>query len=412
LVVNPLASFEVAIAALKVNALRSFLAMLGVIIGVASVIVMVSVASGAGEAIEARIKSLGTNVLVIFPGSFTSGGRRAGEGTALALSEGDLAAIRAAVPTIVAAAGMVTGSAPIVFGNSNWTTQVNGVNADYLDVRDWPLADGRSFTDAELRSGAKVVILGATTQRELFGNTPAIGEQVRIKNVPFTVIGTLAVKGQTGFGTDQDDTALVPVSTARRRLFGAEQTVPDNLRSIMVEVASADEMSDAQEEIENLLRQRRHVRPGMPDDFQVRNMAEFIRARSETQSILSVLLGATAAISLVVGGIGIMNIMLVSVTERTKEIGLRMAVGARRRDILSQFLIEAVTLCVTGGVIGLLIGSSAAIAMSVWGNWPIALKPSLVLIALVSAGLVGVFFGYYPARRASLMNPIDALRYE
>jgi putative ABC transport system permease protein len=412
LVVNPLASFEVAIAALKVNALRSFLAMLGVIIGVASVIVMVSVASGAGEAIEARIKSLGTNVLVIFPGSFTSGGRRAGEGTALALSEGDLAAIRAAVPTIVAAAGMVTGSAPIVFGNSNWTTQVNGVNADYLDVRDWPLADGRSFTDAELRSGAKVVILGATTQRELFGNTPAIGEQVRIKNVPFTVIGTLAVKGQTGFGTDQDDTALVPVSTARRRLFGAEQTVPDNLRSIMVEVASADEMSDAQEEIENLLRQRRHVRPGTPDDFQVRNMAEFIRARSETQSILSVLLGATAAISLVVGGIGIMNIMLVSVTERTKEIGLRMAVGARRRDILSQFLIEAVTLCVTGGVIGLLIGSSAAIAMSVWGNWPIALKPSLVLIALVSAGLVGVFFGYYPARRASLMNPIDALRYE
>jgi putative ABC transport system permease protein len=410
--VNLLASFEVAIAALKVNALRSFLAMLGVIIGVASVIVMVSVASGAGEAIEARIKSLGTNVLVVFPGSFTSGGRRAGEGTALALSEGDLAAIRADVPTIVAAAGMVTGSAPIVFGNSNWTTQVNGVNADYLDVRDWPLADGRSFTDAELRSGAKVVILGATTQRELFGNTPAIGAQVRIKNVPFTVIGTLGVKGQTGFGTDQDDTALVPVSTARRRLFGAEQTVPDNLRSIMVEVASADEMSDAQEEIENLLRQRRHVRPGTPDDFQVRNMAEFIRARSETQNILSVLLGATAAISLVVGGIGIMNIMLVSVTERTKEIGLRMAVGARRRDILSQFLIEAVTLCVTGGLIGLLIGSSAAIAMSVWGNWPIALKPSLVLIALVSAGLVGVFFGYYPARRASLMNPIDALRYE
>jgi putative ABC transport system permease protein len=410
--VNPLVSFKVAVDALKMHALRTFLAMLGVIIGVASVIVMVSVASGAGEAIEARIRALGTNVLVIFPGSFTSGGRRAGEGTALALSENDLAAIRASVPTVVGAAGMVSGSAPIVVGNSNWTTSVTGVNADYLDVRDWPLADGRSFTEAELRSGAKVVILGATTARELFGNAPALGEQVRIKNVPFTIIGTLTEKGQSGFGTDQDDTALVPLSTARRRLFGAEQTVPDNLRTIMVEVASADAMNDTQEEIENLLRQRRHVRPGTPDGFQVRNMAEFIRARSETQSILSVLLGATAAISLVVGGIGIMNIMLVSVTERTKEIGLRMAVGARRRDILSQFLIEAVTLCVTGGLIGLLIGGSAAISMSIWGNWPIALKPGLVVVALLSAGLVGVFFGYYPARRASLMNPIDALRYE
>jgi putative ABC transport system permease protein len=410
--VNPLASFKVAIGALKVNALRSFLAMLGVIIGVASVIVMVSVATGAGQAIEARIKALGTNVLVVMPGSFTSGGRRAGEGTALALSEGDLTAIRSKVTGVTAAAGTVSGSAPVVVGNANWTTSVNGVNEDFLEVRDWAIAEGRGFTEAELRSGAKVAILGATTARELFGASPVIGEQIRIKNVPFTVVGVLTVKGQSGWGGDQDDTALVPLSTARRRLFGSEQTVPDNLRSIMIEVASAEGMSDAQEEIELLLRERRHVRGGSPDDFQVRNMAEFIRARSETQSILSLLLGATAAISLIVGGIGIMNIMLVSVTERTKEIGLRMAVGARRRDILSQFLIEAVTLCVTGGLIGLLIGGSAALAMSIWGQWPIALSPSLVLIALASAGLVGVFFGYYPARRASLMNPIDALRYE
>jgi putative ABC transport system permease protein len=256
------------------------------------------------------------------------------------------------------------------------------------------------------------VILGATVARELFGSAPVIGEQVRIMNVPFTVIGLLTTKGQSGWGGDQDDTALVPVTTARRRLFGAEQTVPDNLRTIMVELSSTEEMGDAQAEIETLLRERRRVRANTPDDFRVRDMAEFIRTRSETQSILSLLLGATAAISLVVGGIGIMNIMLVSVTERTKEIGLRMAVGARRRDILKQFLIEAVTLCVTGGLIGLLIGGLAALAMSLWGSWPIALSPNLVLIALLSAGFVGVFFGFFPARRASRMNPIDALRYE
>jgi putative ABC transport system permease protein len=410
--VNPLASFRVALGALKVNALRSFLAMLGVIIGVASVIVMVSVASGAGQAIEERIRALGTNLLVISPGSFSAAGRRGGEGTAAALSESDLAVIRAKVPSITAAAGVISGSAPLVVGSSNWTTSIDGVNEDYLEVRDWPLVEGRNFTEAELRSAAKVVILGATAARELYGGTPALGEQLRIMNVPFTVIGLLAIKGESGWGRDQDDIALVPINTARRRLFGAEQTVPDNLRTIMVEVASAGEMRDAQAEIETLLRERRRVRTGAQDDFRVRDMAEFIRTRTETQSILSLLLGATAVISLIVGGIGIMNIMLVSVTERTKEIGLRMAVGARRRDILSQFLIEAVTLCVTGGLIGLLIGGGAALTMSIWGQWPVALSPDLVLIALFSAGLVGVFFGYYPARRAAQMNPIDALRYE
>jgi putative ABC transport system permease protein len=409
---NPLAAFKVAIAALKVNALRSFLAMLGVIIGVASVIVMVSVASGASEAIEARIRALGTNLLSISPGSFTSGGRHAGEGTAAALSESDLRMIRAKVAGVAAAAGIVQGSAPLVAGSSNWTTQVNGVNEDYLEVRDWALTDGRNFTEAEMRAGAKVVILGATAARELFGSASALSEQIRISNVPFSVIGLLSAKGQSGWGSDQDDTALGPITTARRRLFGAEETIPDNIRTIMVEIASADGMADAQAEIETLLRERRRIREGAPDDFRVRDMADFIRTRTETQSILSLLLGATAAISLIVGGIGIMNIMLVSVTERTREIGLRMAVGARRRDILSQFLIEAATLCVLGGLIGLAIGGGAALAMSIWGHWPIALSPALVFVALLSAGLVGIVFGYYPARRASLMNPIDALRYE
>jgi len=409
---NPLASCKVAIAALTVNALRSFLAMLGVIIGVASVIVMVSVASGASQAVEARIASLGTNLLIISPGSFTSGGRRAGEGTAPPLSEGDLKIIRTRVPGVAAVAGTVQGTAPVIAGASNWTTQVNGVNEEFLEVRDWALAEGRNFTEAELRSGAKVVILGATVARELFGSASPVGEQIRIMNVPFTVIGVLTVKGQSVWGSDQDDTALVPINTARRRLFGAEQTIPDNLRQIMAQVASAEEIADAQAEIETILRERRRIRAGAPDDFRVRDMADFIRTRNETQGILSLLLGATAAISLVVGGIGIMNIMLVSVTERTREIGLRMAVGARRRDILSQFLVEAVTLCVVGGLIGLLIGGGAALAMSIWGDWPIALSPNLILIAFLSAGLVGIFFGYYPARRAALLNPIDALRYE
>ncbi len=280
-------------------------------------------------------------------------------------------------------------------------------------MRDWALTDGRNFTEAELRAGAKVVILGATTARELFGSASALGEQIRISNVPFSVIGLLSVKGQSGWGSDQDDTALVPITTARRRLFGAEQTIPDNLRTIMVEIASAEGMADAQAEIETLLRERRRIREGAPDDFRVRDMADFIRTRTETQSILSLLLGATAAISLVVGGIGIMNIMLVSVTERTREIGLRMAVGARRRDIFSQFLIEAVTLCVVGGSdracdrrrrraghVDLGELADRALARAGPGR------------ARSRRGWSASFFGYYPARRASLMNPIDALRYE
>ena len=409
---NLLASCKVAIAALKVNALRSFLAMLGVIIGVASVIVMVSVASGAGQAIEARIRALGTNLLIISPGSFTSGGRRAGEGTAAALSEGDLKLIRAKVPGVAAATGVVTGSAPLVTGASNWTTQVNGVNEDYLEVRDWALTEGRNFTEAELRSAAKVVILGATTARELFGSASVLGEQIRINNVPFTVIGLLSVKGQSGWGSDQDDTALVPLTTARRRLFGAEETIPDNLRQIMVEVATAEGMEEAQAEIETLLRERRRVRAGAPDDFRVRDMADFIRTRTETQSILSVLLGATAAISLVVGGIGIMNIMLVSVTERTTEIGLRLAVGARRRDVLVQFLVEAMVLSLIGGALGVAVGLIAARTLTTVLDWPTEVSAMTLLSAFGIAAMVGIVFGFYPARRASRLDPIESLRFE
>ena len=279
---SPLAAFKAAFIALRLNALRSFLAMLGVIIGVASVIVMVSVASGAGQAIEDRIKALGTNLLVIQPGSYTSSGRRAGEGTALAPSEADLATIKEKIPGVAAATGVVSGSAPIVFGNTNWTTSIDGVGADFLEVRDWDLTEGRDFTDVERRSAAKLIILGVTAARELFGDGPVIGQQVRVMNVPFTVIGLLSPKGQSGFGTDQDDTAIVPVSTARRRLFGAEKTVPDNLKRIMVEVASAEEMNDAQSDIETLLGQRRHLRPGAIDES-VRGGATFSPSSSSRQ---------------------------------------------------------------------------------------------------------------------------------
>ena len=409
---NLLASCKVAVAALRVNALRSFLAMLGVIIGVASVIVMVSVASGASEAIEARIRALGTNLLVIQPGSFTSGGRRAGEGTATALSEGDLRVIRAKVPGVAAVAGVIQGSAALVFGASNWTTQVNGVNEDYLEVRDWPLVEGRNFSEAELKSGAKVAILGATAARELFGADTGIGEQIRVMNVPFTVIGLLAAKGQSGWGTDQDDLALVPVTTARRRLFGGEQTVPENLRSIMVEVASAEGLADAQAEIETILRERRRVRTGAPDDFRVRDMADVIRTRSETQSILSLLLGATAAISLIVGGIGIMNIMLVSVTERTREIGIRLAIGAREGDVLRQFLIEAMVLSVMGGLAGVVLGIACSMVAARLLGIPFVFDPLIVGVAIVFAAAIGIAFGYLPARRAARLDPIEALRHE
>jgi putative ABC transport system permease protein len=401
-----------ALAAIRLNALRSLLTTLGVVIGVASVIVMAAVGSGARQQVDRLISNLGTNVLNVFPGSSRLGPRASGMGSALPFSESDLSAIRENVPGVVAISGEIRTAATLVYGNVNWLSNVNGVHADYLTIEGWSVAQGRPFTEAEIARGRKVALLGATVARQLFDGASPVGATVRIKNIPFLVIGVLAPTGRTMFGRDRDDVVLVPISTARSRLVGQEPVVPNQVATFQVKLADGVDLAAAEEEITRLLRQRRHVRPGAEDDFQVRNFAEMIQARTQTQTTLGWLLGATGAISLIVGGIGIMNIMLVSVTERTREIGLRMAVGARPRDILAQFLTEAVTLCLIGGLIGLVLGLAGAAAAAALAGWPVHVSPEIVVMALLSAGSVGVLFGFFPARRAAGLNPIDALRYE
>jgi putative ABC transport system permease protein len=320
--------------------------------------------------------------------------------------------LRQQVQGVAAVSGTMRGSVTVVASGINWSTTAYGVNEEYLEVRDWGITDGRNFSVAEVRAGSKVVMLGRTVAKQLFNDNSPLGSQVRIKDIPFQVIAVLDSKGQSAMGNDNDDVLIIPVTTARKRVLGGNNTVPNSVQSIMLEVAQNESMSDVQQEVENLLRQRRNVRSGSKDDFSVRNLAEFIKARTATQNTLSVLLASTAMISLLVGGIGIMNIMLVSVTERTREIGLRIAIGARQQDIRNQFLVESVTLCLLGGFIGLLLGVLGSLGISLLGQWPIAIDLNIALIALGSSAFVGIFFGFFPAQRAARMNPIDALRYE
>jgi putative ABC transport system permease protein len=406
-------SFGIALGALRLNALRSFLTMLGIIIGVAAVIIMVSVSSGAQQLIEDQINSLGTNVLVIRPGSSWYGGRRGAAGSDAPFTEDDLTALIARCPFIVAASGDLRVAAPVIARGRNWSTSINGVHAQYPEVRDWRLAAGRGFTERDVRAAAKVAILGQSVVAELFEGSPALGAQIRIKNVPFTVIGVLEEKGRTSFGTDQDDVVQVPMSTMRLRIGGRSSRITaEEIGTLMVKIARDMDMTEAEQRIETILRERRRIAPGAEDDFTVGNIAEFIRTRTATQSTLSVLLASTALIALVVGGIGIMNIMLVSVTERTREIGIRVAVGARRRDILTQFLVEAVTLCLIGSVFGVLLGVIATHLIARIGVWPVLITAPTIVAAVAAAAAVGVFFGFYPARKAARLHPVDALRYE
>ena len=407
------ATLAVALRALRVNALRSGLTMLGIIIGVAAVITMVAVGAGAQDRVEAQIQSLGANLIIVFNGSGRAGRTRLGAGSALSLTQADSRAIANEVIGIEAAAPTVRRTTQLVVGNLNWSVGTQGTTPDYLVARDWEIDSGRAMTEEDVRSSAKVVLLGQTVVDNLFLDAEPVGASIRIKKIPFTVIGVLAAKGQNSFGQDQDDVAIIPISTAKKRVIGTNaRSRPDSVASIIIKVRHAEDMFDAEEGINNLLKQRHNIQPGQPDDFGVRNLSELMATRAESNRVLSILLAAVASVSLLVGGIGIMNIMFVSVTERTREIGLRMAVGARRRDILWQFLVEAVTLSLIGGLIGIAIGLIGSGAIARLAEWPMLVQPSSLVLAFGFAGAVGIFFGYYPARKAARLDPIDALRYE
>ena len=401
------ATLKIALRALRRNKLRTVLTMLGIVIGVGAVIAMVSIGNGAKAQVESQIASLGQNVILIFSGSTTRGGMNTGWGSAGTLSVEDAEALRREIPTVLNVSPEVRTFSQVAAGNQNWLTQVLGESADYLEIRQWPLSDGAMFTDQDVRSAAKVAIIGTTTSRQLFGDNSPVGQILRIKNSPFIITGLLASKGLSVMGSDQDDVAVVPYTSAMKRLTGT--TV---LRSIAVQASSPLTLMETQQQIIELLRQRHRIMPGRDDDFTVRTQQEIAEAATATSKIMTVLLGAIASVSLLVGGIGIMNIMLVSVTERTREIGIRMAVGAQGRDILLQFLTEAITLSLIGGVIGIALGVGTSQLLATKMNWPTLTSPSSILIAFFFSAAVGIFFGFYPARKASHLDPIDALRYE
>ena len=401
-----------AVTAIATNWLRSVLTTLGIIIGVGSVIVMMAVGAGARSEVERQIANLGTHLLVVNPSARLFGGRSSGAGSNLPLSEGDMGAIESKVPGVQAISGQLWASATVVYGNANFWTRIWGVHAHYLVARSWTIEAGREISEQDVAGARRVALVGLTVAKKLFGDNDPVGEVFRIRNVPFTVVGTLTPKGQTGFGVDHDDAIFVPMTTARTQLIGKHPLVPDQVGSISVKFREGANLLDAQEEIEQVMRQSRRVPPGDDDTFVVGNPIESMKARTAAQTTLGWLLAATAAISLIVGGIGIMNIMLVSVTERTREIGLRMAVGARRFDIMLQFLIEATTLCVLGGLIGIVLGVGAAFVTAALAEWPILIPPQTIVLALAAAAVVGILFGFLPARRAALLSPIEALRSE
>ncbi len=395
---------KVALRALRRSALRSILTALGIIIGVAAVIAMVSIGNGAKSQVEASIASLGRNIITVFPGTSTTGGMRGGWGTASSLTVEEAGAIRDEIPGVVAVSPEMRDRSQILANGLNWNTQILGEDVSYLDIRLWPMMDGEMFTELDVRGATKVCVIGQTVVDKLFAGSDPIGQSLRIRNLPFKVVGVLAPKGFNFFGSDQDDVVVVPYTSHIKRIARRP-----NLNSILIQAQSPELMARIQQDITDLLQQRRS---GREPDFTVRNQQELAEAATATTKTMTVLLGAIAGVSLIVGGIGIMNIMLVSVTERTREIGIRLAVGAHGRDVLMQFLIEAVILSVLGGALGVLLGVGASQLVSKLNNWPVLVSTASIFGAVAFSAAIGVFFGFYPARKAAQLDPIEALRYE
>jgi len=404
--------FVMGIRSLGAHRLRAALTALGIIIGVASVVTVVAVAEGARKQISDRIASLGANILLVMPGAQNAKGVRSAAGTQRSLTRADSEAIKFEIPNVVTTAAFVTGKHQLIAGNANWNTRVAGVTVEYLSIREWAILDGLPFTADQEARAEKVVVIGTTVAKELFGHVSVVGRSLRIKNVPFTVIGVLKPKGQNLSGGDQDDVAMIPLATAKRRTMGRSRVNPDAVHFIVAKVFQSSAVSGAANDIAQVLRQRHRLTARQPNDFQVHNMLQVTETREAAYRQFTVLVSLLATVSLVVGGIGVMNIMLVSVTERTREIGIRLAIGARRRDIRYQFLIEASTICSLGGLAGLAAGYGAAKFLTGIVGWPTLLRWDLVLLALICSTAVGLVFGYFPAARAARLDPAAAVRFE
>lgn len=403
-------TLKIALRSLKVNKMRSILTSLGIIIGVSAVIIMLSVGEGAKGKISKDISSIGSNLLIVTSGASKSGGLRMGSGTKPTLTTKDADAILKECPSVIDDAPIVSGTKQVIFSNQNWSTNISGVTPNYLSINLWEIEDGRGILEEDLQNFTKVAILGSTVVTNLFGDLNPIGKTIRISGIPFKVVGILKSKGQSGMGQDRDDTILIPLTTAQKQLFGTE--FPNVVRLIFVQGKDEDSLDSAQDEISALLRERHNIGQNEEDDFTIRNFTQILETVKQATNTMTILLGAIASVSLLVGGIGIMNIMLVSVTERTKEIGIRMAIGAKAKDIRTQFLIEALILSLAGGLIGVIIGVSGAKIVQLSFGLNIIISSASILMSFGFSGLVGIAFGYYPAYKASLLNPIDALRYE